>query len=141
MCVNLSMRQLQDPYLVDKVEGALRRAALDANELKLEITETAVMEDEQHVISVLRDLGVRIALGDFGSGYSALHCVKDLPVDDLKIDKSFIDGLENTVNDAIVRMPRGGSRLSRRTVAACCGVMASTSSVSSTIAALTHRAW
>lgn len=54
MCVNLSMRQLQDPYLVDKVEGALRRrAALDANELKLEITETAVLEDEQHVISVL----------------------------------------------------------------------------------------
>jgi diguanylate cyclase len=105
MCVNLSMRQLQDPYLVDKVEGALRRAALDANELKLEITETAVMEDEQHVISVLRDLGVRIALGDFGSGYSALHCVKDLPVDDLKIDKSFIDGLgEDAVNDAIVRL-------------------------------------
>ena len=53
MCVNLSMRQLQDPYLVDKVEGALRRAALDANELKLEITETAVLEDEQHVISIL----------------------------------------------------------------------------------------
>jgi hypothetical protein len=59
MCVNLSMRQLQDPYLVDKVEGALRRAALDANELKLENTETAVMEDEQHVISVLRDLRSR----------------------------------------------------------------------------------
>jgi EAL domain-containing protein (putative c-di-GMP-specific phosphodiesterase class I) len=54
MCVNLSMRQLQDPYLVDKVEGGLRRrAAFDANELKLEITETAVLEDEQHVISVL----------------------------------------------------------------------------------------
>ena len=72
MCVNLSMRQLQDPYLVDKVEGALRRrAALDANELRLEITETAVMEDEQHVSSVLRDLrslGLRISLDDFGSG-------------------------------------------------------------------------
>ena len=91
MCVNLSMRQLQDPYLVDKVEGALRRAALDANELKLEITETTVLEDEQHVISVLRDLrslGVRIALDDFGSGYSSLNYVKNLPVDGLKIDKS-----------------------------------------------------
>jgi EAL domain-containing protein (putative c-di-GMP-specific phosphodiesterase class I) len=108
MCVNLSMRQLQDSELVDKVERALRRASLDASELKLEITETMVMEDEQHVIGVLRDLsalGVRIALDDFGSGYSALNHVKDLPVDDLKIDKSFIDGLgENTVNDAIVRL-------------------------------------
>lgn len=58
MCVNLSMRQLRDPDLVDKVEGALGRAALDANKLKLGITETAAMEDEQHVIRVLRDLGV-----------------------------------------------------------------------------------
>jgi predicted signal transduction protein with EAL and GGDEF domain len=91
--------------------------------------------------SEISDLGVRIALGDFGSGYSALHYVKDLLVDDLKIDKSFIDGLEDAVNYAIVRMPRGGSPLSRRTVAACCGVMASTSSASSTIAALTRRAW
>ena len=108
MCVNLSMRQLQDPDLVDKVERALRRAALDAKELKLEITETMVMEDEQHVIGVLRDLsalGVRISLDDFGSGYSALNYVKNLPVDDLKIDKSFIDGLgEDPVNDAIVRL-------------------------------------
>ena len=108
MCVNLSMRQLQDPDLVDKVERALRRAALDPDRLKLEITETMVMEDEQHVIGVLRDLralGVRIALDDFGSGFSALNYVKDLPVDDLKIDKSFIDGLgEDPVNDTIVRM-------------------------------------
>jgi diguanylate cyclase (GGDEF)-like protein len=108
MCVNLSMRQLQDPDLVDKVERALRRASLDANALKLEITETMVMEDEPHVIGVLRDLsalGVRISLDDFGSGYSSLNYVKDLPVDDLKIDKSFIDGLgEGAVNDAIVRL-------------------------------------
>jgi diguanylate cyclase (GGDEF)-like protein len=108
MCVNLSMRQLQDPDLLDKVEGALWRAGLDSNALKLEITETMVMEDEQHVIGVLRDLsalGVRISLDDFGSGYSSLNYVKDLPVDDLKIDKSFIDGLgEDPVNDAIVRL-------------------------------------
>src|SRR5215211_740593 len=84
MCVNLSMKQLQDPDLVDKVERALRRATLDANHLKLEVTETMVMEDEQHVIGVLRDLsalGVRISLDDFGSGYSSLNYVKDLPVD------------------------------------------------------------
>jgi EAL domain-containing protein (putative c-di-GMP-specific phosphodiesterase class I) len=108
MCVNLSMRQLQDPDLVDKVEGALRRATLDANELKLEITETMMMEDEQYVIDVLRDLsalGVQIALDDFGSGFSSLNYMKDLPVDGLKIDKSFIDDLgEGTVDDAIVRL-------------------------------------
>jgi EAL domain-containing protein (putative c-di-GMP-specific phosphodiesterase class I) len=56
MCVNLSMRQLKDPDLVDKVERALRRAVLDANELKLEVTESMVIEDEQHVIGVLRAL-------------------------------------------------------------------------------------
>jgi diguanylate cyclase (GGDEF)-like protein len=108
MCVNLSMRQLQDPYLVEKVERALWQATLDANDLTLEITETAVMEDEQHVIGVLRNLkalGVRVYLDDFGRGFSSLNYVKDLPVDGLKIDKSFIDGLgEDPVNDAIVRL-------------------------------------
>jgi EAL domain-containing protein (putative c-di-GMP-specific phosphodiesterase class I) len=66
------------------------------------------MDDEQHVIGILQELSalvVRIALDDFGSGYSSLNYVKDLPVDDLKIDKSFIDGLgEDAVNDAIVRL-------------------------------------
>jgi EAL domain-containing protein (putative c-di-GMP-specific phosphodiesterase class I) len=102
------MRQLQHSDLVDKVEGALRRSALDANELKLEITETAVMEDEQHVSDILRELsalGVRISLDDFGSGYSSLNYVMNLPVDGLKIDKSFIDGLgEDPVNDSFVRL-------------------------------------
>jgi EAL domain-containing protein (putative c-di-GMP-specific phosphodiesterase class I) len=86
----------------------LRWAPFDANELKLEITETIVIEYEQHVIGVLRDLSaleVRIALDDFGSGFSPLNYVKDLPVDDLKIDKSSIDGLgKDQVNDAIVRL-------------------------------------
>jgi EAL domain-containing protein (putative c-di-GMP-specific phosphodiesterase class I) len=107
-CVNFSMRQLQGPDLGDKIERALRRAALDSNKLNLEITETMVIEDEHHVIGVLRDqsaLGVRIALDDFGSGFSSLNCVKDLSVDDLKIDKSLITGLgEDPVNDAIVRL-------------------------------------
>jgi EAL domain-containing protein (putative c-di-GMP-specific phosphodiesterase class I) len=84
-CVNFSMRQLQGPDLGDKIERALRRAALDSNKLNLEITETMVIEDEHHVIGVLRDQSafrVRIALDDFGSGFSSLNYVKDLPVDD-----------------------------------------------------------
>ena len=82
MCVNLSVRQLQDPELVDKVERVLRRAPLDANELKLEMTETMVIVDKQHVIGVHRDLsalGVRIALGDFGSDFSSLNYVRIFP--------------------------------------------------------------
>jgi len=59
MCMNLSMKQLQDPDLGDKVECALRRASLDANKLILEITEIVVIEDEQHVIGVLRALSAR----------------------------------------------------------------------------------
>jgi EAL domain-containing protein (putative c-di-GMP-specific phosphodiesterase class I) len=86
MCVNLSMRQLQDPDLVDILERVLRRAALHPNRLKLEITETMVMEE--HIIGVFRDLsslGVRIALDDFRSGFSSLNHVKDLQVDCLKV--------------------------------------------------------
>jgi diguanylate cyclase (GGDEF)-like protein len=108
LSVNLSMRQLQDPQLVDKVDNALRKAGLDATTLTLEITETMMMEDEQYATSVLRDLkelGVRISLDDFGRGYSSLNHVKDFPVDSLKIDKTFIDGLgKNPVDGAIVRL-------------------------------------
>jgi EAL domain-containing protein (putative c-di-GMP-specific phosphodiesterase class I) len=86
----------------------LRRASLGTNKLKPEITETMVMENELCVAGVLRDLGslgVRIPLDDFGSVYSSLNYVKDLLVDGLKIDKSFIDGLgEAEVNGAIVRL-------------------------------------
>jgi EAL domain-containing protein (putative c-di-GMP-specific phosphodiesterase class I) len=100
MYVSLSRRQVQDPDLGVKVERVLRRASLDANKLKLEITETTVViEDEQHIIGVLRNLsylGVRKALDDFGSDPSSLNYVKHLPVDDLKTDKSFVDGLGKT---------------------------------------------
>jgi EAL domain-containing protein (putative c-di-GMP-specific phosphodiesterase class I) len=102
-CVNFSMRQLQGPDLGDKIERALRRAALDSNKLNLEITETMVIEDEHHVIGVLRDqsaVGVRIALDDFHSGFSSLNYVKDLPVDDaivrLIVDFAHTLGLEVT---------------------------------------------
>lgn len=103
VCANLSIRHLQNPLLVDKVDNALQSAGLDAIALTLEITEV-----EQHTAGVFRDLkafGLRLSLDDFGSGYSSLTYVKDLPVDSLKIDKSFVDGLEEDIAaGAIVRL-------------------------------------
>ncbi len=108
MCINLSVRQFQNPHLVDNVDRVLRRNRLGADNLELEITESTLMEDEQYAIDLLRDLralGVQIAIDDFGKGYSSLNYVKNLPVTDLKIDKSFIDGLEKDMADAaIVRL-------------------------------------
>src|SRR5215210_5228427 len=81
--VNLSARELQHPALVGDVERALREARLDPQWLTLEITESAVLKDEEHNIDAMRRLGVlgiRFALDDFGTGYSALDYLRRLPV-------------------------------------------------------------
>lgn len=108
MCVNLSIRQLQDTNLLDGVERASRREWFEANQLKLEITQAMVTEDEEQVFGALRDLsalGVRMALDDFGSDYSSLNYKKYFLVDEIKIDKSSVDGVgEDAVNDRIVRL-------------------------------------
>ena len=92
--VNVSTRQLAHPRFVQDVRAALAGSRLDAGRLVLEITESALIEDRAalvEMLAALRALGVRIALDDFGTGYSSLSYVQDLPVDILKIDKSFID--------------------------------------------------
>ncbi len=108
MCVNLSVRQFHDPNLADVVGSILRRTGLEASSLQLEITESTVMEDETHAVDTLlklRGLGVHISIDDFGKGYSSLNYLKDLPVDSLKIDKSFVDGLGSDKADTtIVRL-------------------------------------
>ena len=94
--VNLSARELQHPTLVGVVEEALREARLDPQSLTLEITESAVVKDEEHNIDALRRLGalgIRFALDDFGTGYSALAYLRRLPVDLLKLDRSFVERL------------------------------------------------
>jgi EAL domain-containing protein (putative c-di-GMP-specific phosphodiesterase class I) len=94
IAVNLSTRQLADPDLVSDVAAILRETGLHANDLTLEITETALMRDPDVAIARLHDLkaaGVRLAIDDFGTGYSSLGSLQKLPVDTLKIDKSFID--------------------------------------------------
>jgi diguanylate cyclase (GGDEF)-like protein/PAS domain S-box-containing protein len=106
VAVNLSPRQLGSVDLLDVVSAALREADLEASALCLEITETALMADMNAATATLqklKDLGVRLAIDDFGIGYSSLmHLKHMLPVDLLKIDKSFVDGLMETPEDRAI---------------------------------------
>jgi EAL domain-containing protein (putative c-di-GMP-specific phosphodiesterase class I) len=94
--VNLSPRQLLDPDLTSYIEEGLREGGLEGSSLVLEITETMIMKDvpgTSRALHALKRYGVRIALDDFGAGYSSLMYLQDLPVDILKVDKSFVDGI------------------------------------------------
>jgi EAL domain-containing protein (putative c-di-GMP-specific phosphodiesterase class I) len=94
--VNLSTRQIQQPDLLEQVEAALRQAELPASCLRLEITETTLMDDAPttaETLCRLRELGVRLAIDDFGTGYSSLSYLRRFPLDTLKIDKSFVAAL------------------------------------------------
>jgi diguanylate cyclase (GGDEF)-like protein len=93
MSVNVSARQLDDPTLLGTVSDALRESGLDGERLILEITETALMRDPAAAADLLRQLkthGLRVAIDDFGTGYSSLAYLQQLPVDSLKIDRTFI---------------------------------------------------
>ena len=93
LSVNLSGRQIEDPDLVDDVRRALAASGLDPRLLTLEITESILMHDADGTIATLeqlRALGVRLAIDDFGTGYSSLSYLRRLPVDVLKIDRSFV---------------------------------------------------
>src|SRR6185369_4979661 len=96
MSVNLSARQLRDPQLVSDVAEILRESGLAPSSLTLEITETVLMDNSDGAIDRLhrlKALGVRLAIDDFGTGYSSLNYLRALPVDIVKIDKAFIDGV------------------------------------------------
>jgi diguanylate cyclase (GGDEF)-like protein/PAS domain S-box-containing protein len=121
MSVNLSVRQLEQATIVDAVRDVVDQFALDPKTLTLEITETVVidhMEDDRSRLVALKDLGVQIALDDFGTGYSSLRYADDLPVDVLKVDRSFVSGITDDeatpVLEAIVAL---GRRLGVHTVA------------------------
>lgn len=102
--VNLSVRQLYQPNLVESVKQVLEETGLDPKYLELEITES-MMADSDHALKVLHDLkklGLKISLDDFGTGFSSLHYLKEAPIDKLKIDQSFIRHSHTEQNDATI---------------------------------------
>ena len=107
VAINLAARDLSDSRLEEEVTEALRRWKVEPHMLELEIPESAVMSERERVHKMLARLserGVRVAVDDFGSGYASLSHLKQLPVDVLKIDQSFVQNLgRNEEDDAIVR--------------------------------------
>lgn len=103
VAVNFSARQFEQPDLPERVEGTLLKFRLDPTCLEIEITESVAMKDLERSIQVLRALkqmGVTLSIDDFGTGHSSLTYLKQLPVDVLKIDGSFVRGLETDPSDA-----------------------------------------
>ncbi|MBA2448331.1 MAG: EAL domain-containing protein [Chloroflexi bacterium] len=105
MSVNLSARQFLHPELVADVTRVLRETGLEPGSLKLEITESVLMQRmDEAVVKMLelKALGVHLAIDDFGTGYSSLAYLKDFPVDTLKIDRSFVQGIGNDRSDLAI---------------------------------------
>jgi EAL domain-containing protein (putative c-di-GMP-specific phosphodiesterase class I)/GGDEF domain-containing protein len=105
VAVNLTMWNLETQELPEQITGLLRDAGVPAKNLELEITESAIMSDPERVIRTLkqiRELGVQFAIDDFGTGYSSFAYLKKLPVECIKIDKSFILNVEADRDNALI---------------------------------------
>ncbi|GAA3955749.1 EAL domain-containing protein [Allohahella marinimesophila] len=105
VAVNLSARQFAEADLVHRIETALNEADLDPRYLCLEITESHVMQEAEQAVQTLHQLkalGVMLSIDDFGTGYSSLSYLKKFPVDELKIDRSFVRDLHIDVDDAVI---------------------------------------
>lgn len=122
LSLNLSPKDFLQPNLASDIAALLQQTRLDPSHLKLEITETAVMDNPEQTTSKLeklQKLGVQIAMDDFGTGYSSLSYLQRLPIDILKIDRSFVQTmLENPSNLEIIKAIIGlGKILDLRIVA------------------------
>lgn len=103
--VNISARQLASPEFIDTLRRILSETGLEGKWLELEVTETTLMqniEGSAAVLLAIKQTGVSISIDDFGTGYSSLGYLKKLPIDTLKIDRSFISDLENNPDDATI---------------------------------------
>ena len=107
LAVNVSARQFRQPDFVAQVEAALEHYGIMPRLLKLELTETMLLEDIEQIIvtmNALKAIGVQFSLDDFGTGYSSLQYLKRLPLDQIKIDQSFVRDIVTDSSDrAIVR--------------------------------------
>lgn len=105
--INLSSVQFNQPNLIDSIKNTLATTGLAPDELELEVTETALMQDAGSAIAILSELkalGIRTAIDDFGTGYSSLSYLKELPIDTLKIDNCFVRGANHDPkNQAILQ--------------------------------------
>lgn len=106
LAVNVSALQFRNNNFVDEVAEAVRQSGIEANKLKLEITESLLLEDTEvaiHRMQMLKQrLGVGLSLDDFGTGYSSLSYLKQLPLDQIKIDRSFVRDIHTNRNDAAI---------------------------------------
>lgn len=103
IAINISAVELRSKRFVEHVRAILEETGLEASYLEFELTETALMQDPQSTIEVLRelkDMGIQLTLDDFGTGYSSLSYLRRFPIDALKIDRSFVHGLCTNADDA-----------------------------------------
>jgi len=114
VAVNISAVQLRDPNLVDKTLQALRQAHVKPHQLEIELTETAIIDNREQANKTLhdfRDNGIKVSMDDFGIGYTSLALLADLPIDTVKIDRSFIVTMESSerrqaIVESIVKMAK-----------------------------------
>lgn len=105
VAINLSAQSLRDPGLVKSIETVLREEGVEPKYLTLELTESAVMSDPKQALEILSALdkqGVMLSIDDFGTGYSSLSYLKRLPVDEIKIDRSFVMEMDEDSNDKVI---------------------------------------
>ncbi len=105
VAINISAVNLRDTFFPNMVLKLLRKHNVDSSHLTLEVTETAMMHDPELALSVLHDLsnlGIRLSIDDFGTGHSSLSYIKRLPVQEIKIDRSFVMGMTQSKDDSII---------------------------------------
>jgi EAL domain-containing protein (putative c-di-GMP-specific phosphodiesterase class I) len=105
VAINLSMRSLLDRALIEDIQAMLRKWDVPPQVLELELTESTIMADPQRareILDALHALGVGLSIDDFGTGYSSLGKLKQLPVDEIKIDRSFVVGMAGDQSDVTI---------------------------------------
>ena len=105
MSVNVSTTQLKDDHLISIIKSIPEKTGMSLEYLEIEITESVLMNSFEHnlmLINQFKDLGISIALDDFGTGYSSFNYLTQIPIDTLKIDKSFIDGICSNEKDKCI---------------------------------------